>query len=307
MDRAGVAKTEGPNLGYVKQLLGNRMLMGVYIAQYCINALTYFFITWFPVYLVQARGMSILKAGFVASIPAVCGFLGGIISDALLRRGASLSVARKVPIVLGMPAGKLYRFDANARRMEAVIDDLIVPNGLAFSPDGRTMYLSDSHASRQTVWAFDYDIDSGTPHNRRIFIDMHAHPGRPDGAAVDADGCHWICGNDAGLVHRFTPDGRLDRSVAIPTPKPAMCAVLHRRLCAPDAVGRALHTHLRSVRQARGRDRCGSDRHVRLAGRHAVLAGRGHAGHHHWLQPAVCGAGRVRHPGGHRGMDAVAR
>ncbi len=106
MDRAGVAKAEGPKLGYVKQLLQNRMLMGVYIAQYCINALTYFFITWLPVYLVQARGMSILKAGFVASIPAVCGFLGGIlggiISDALLRRGASLSMARKVPIVLGM-------------------------------------------------------------------------------------------------------------------------------------------------------------------------------------------------------------
>lgn len=106
MDRAGVAKTEGPDVGYIKQLLKNRMLMGVYIAQYCINALTYFFITWFPVYLAQARGMSILKAGFVASIPAVCGFLGGIlgglVSDALLRRGASLSVARKVPIVLGM-------------------------------------------------------------------------------------------------------------------------------------------------------------------------------------------------------------
>lgn len=47
MDRAGVAKTEGPDVGYIKQLLKNRMLMGVYIAQYCINALTYFFITWF--------------------------------------------------------------------------------------------------------------------------------------------------------------------------------------------------------------------------------------------------------------------
>lgn len=125
---------------------------------------------------------------------------------------------------LGVPAGKLYRLDAAARRVEAVIDDLIVPNGLAFSPDGRTMYLSDSHASRQTVWAFDYDIDTGTPHNRRVFIDMHAHPGRPDGAAVDADGCYWICGNDAGLVHRFTPDGQLDRSIAIPAAKPAMCA-----------------------------------------------------------------------------------
>ncbi|EIP89547.1 MFS transporter, phthalate permease family protein [Burkholderia humptydooensis MSMB43] len=106
MDRAGVAKAEGPDLGYIRQLLKNRMMMGIYVAQYCINALTYFFITWFPVYLVQARGMSILKAGFVASVPAVCGFLGGIlggiVSDALLRRGASLSVARKVPIVLGM-------------------------------------------------------------------------------------------------------------------------------------------------------------------------------------------------------------
>ncbi len=57
------------------------MMIGVYIGQYCINALTYFFITWFPVYLVQARGMSILKAGFVASVPAVCGFIGGVLGD----------------------------------------------------------------------------------------------------------------------------------------------------------------------------------------------------------------------------------
>lgn len=108
LDRAqkGSVKPKGPDLRHIKQLLRSRMLMGIYLAQYCINALTYFFISWFPVYLVQARGMSILKAGFVASVPAVCGFLGGIlggiISDALLRRGASLSVARKVPIVLGM-------------------------------------------------------------------------------------------------------------------------------------------------------------------------------------------------------------
>ncbi len=91
---------------YAKQLLTNRMLAGVYLGQYCINVLTYFFLTWFPVYLVQARGMSILKAGFVASLPAICGFLGGVlggvISDALLRRGHSLTVARKVPIVAGM-------------------------------------------------------------------------------------------------------------------------------------------------------------------------------------------------------------
>lgn len=100
------ASKQGPDLRHIKQLLRSRMLMGIYLAQYCINALTYFFISWFPVYLVQARGMSILKAGFVASVPAIAGFLGGvlggIISDALLRRGASLSLARKLPIVLGM-------------------------------------------------------------------------------------------------------------------------------------------------------------------------------------------------------------
>ena len=99
-------KQQGPQLFYIKQLLKSRMLVGIYIAQYCINAITYFFITWFPVYLVQARGMSILKAGFAASVPALFGFaggiLGGVISDFLLRRGCSLSTARKVPIVLGM-------------------------------------------------------------------------------------------------------------------------------------------------------------------------------------------------------------
>jgi len=90
----------------IKELLSNRMLLGVYVAQYCITTLTYFFLTWFPVYLVQERGMTILKAGFVASMPAIAGFLGGIVggwlSDRLSKSGCSLSVSRKVPIVVGM-------------------------------------------------------------------------------------------------------------------------------------------------------------------------------------------------------------
>ncbi len=92
-------------MGQIRQLIGSRMMIGIYIGQYCINALTYFFITWFPVYLVQARGMSILKAGFVASVPAVCGFVGGVLGgdfDWLMRRTGSLNIARKTPIVLGM-------------------------------------------------------------------------------------------------------------------------------------------------------------------------------------------------------------
>ncbi|MEO7891369.1 MAG: MFS transporter [Vicinamibacterales bacterium] len=108
MDRDAKARlaAPGPKPSYVGQLLGNRMLLGVYVGQYCITTITYFFLTWFPVYLVEQRGMSILKAGVAASLPAICGFLGGVlgglISDRLLKMGYSLTAARKIPIVTGM-------------------------------------------------------------------------------------------------------------------------------------------------------------------------------------------------------------
>lgn len=101
-ETTGTKKARRP-IGF---LLRSRSLWGLYIGQFCINTLTYFFISWFPVYLVQERGMSVLNAGIFASAPAICGFLGGILggvwSDWLLRRGNSLTVARKVPIVVGM-------------------------------------------------------------------------------------------------------------------------------------------------------------------------------------------------------------
>lgn len=90
----------------VKMLLSHRMLVGIYIGQYCITTLTWFFLTWFPVYLAQARHMSILKVGFAAAVPGLCGgfggILGGVLSDKLLHRGHSLSFARKAPIMAGM-------------------------------------------------------------------------------------------------------------------------------------------------------------------------------------------------------------
>ena len=120
--------------------------------------------------------------------------------------------------------GGLYRHTA-ARGLDGpLVEGLIVQNGLAFSPDGRTMYLSDSHASVRRVWAFDFDPDDGALSNRRPFVDMSAHPGRPDGAAVDADGAYWTCGNDGGAVHRFSRDGRLVASYTLPVSKPSMAS-----------------------------------------------------------------------------------
>ncbi|MCX2731465.1 MFS transporter [Saccharopolyspora sp. NFXS83] len=105
-DAAPVQERAPLNAATFRQIFAARALWGVYLSQYAVNALTYFFITWFPVYLVQGRGLSLLEVGFVAALPAVCGFggglLGGFLSDGMLRRGYSLTAARKVPSVVGM-------------------------------------------------------------------------------------------------------------------------------------------------------------------------------------------------------------
>jgi len=122
---------------------------------------------------------------------------------------------------LAAPLGALYRFDRKGLSAP-LVSELIVGNGLAFSPRGDRLYLSDSHPSVRRIWHYELH-DDGSLSNRREFVDMNQHPGRPDGAAVDADGCYWICGNDAGRLLRFTPEGRLDRTLALPISKPSMC------------------------------------------------------------------------------------
>lgn len=139
------------------------------------------------------------------------------------RQGRFLAGTMVMNMGLGARAGCIYSYQKKSK-LSLLLDGFITPNGMAFSPDGQTLYLSDSHPSVQLVWAYDYNTHTGRPSNRRVFADMNQHPGRPDGAAVDADGCYWICGNDAGLIHRFTPQGKLDRSLAVPVKKPAMCA-----------------------------------------------------------------------------------
>lgn len=104
------------------------------------------------------------------------------------------------------------------------VTGLRTPNGLGMSPDGRVLYLSDSHPTVQKIWAFDLDVATGQLSQQRLFVDMNDWPGRPDGAAVDAQGHYWICGNDAGQIHAFDAQGQWIRSLMVPMPKPSMCA-----------------------------------------------------------------------------------
>ena len=137
------------------------------------------------------------------------------------RQGRFWSGTMWMDMAQARPVGRLYRYDAHGLSAPQA-SALVTQNGLAWSPDGATMYLSDSHPTRQRIWVFDYDRDEGVPHDRRLFVDMNAHPGRPDGAAVDADGCYWIAGNDGSCLLRFTPAGVLDRTLALPLTKPSM-------------------------------------------------------------------------------------
>ena len=140
------------------------------------------------------------------------------------RQGRFWAGTMHMDIPAAHAVGSLYRYTAKDGLTGPCEGALLTQNGLAWSPAGDLMYLSDSHPKSRLIWVFDYDIDTGTPRNRRVFVDMNLHPGRPDGAAVDADGCYWTCATDAGQLLRFTPAGNLDRSIPLPVKKPTMCA-----------------------------------------------------------------------------------
>lgn len=87
-------------------VLRHRKLWGIYLGQYFMSSTLWFFLTWFPTYLVKYRGFDFLKAGFSASVPFLAAFLGvissGLLSDFLLRKGCSLGLSRKTPIIAGL-------------------------------------------------------------------------------------------------------------------------------------------------------------------------------------------------------------
>jgi sugar lactone lactonase YvrE len=116
----------------------------------------------------------------------------------------------------------LYRLDADLRLAE-VFGDIMISNGLAWSPDGRTMYHADTPT--QVVQRFDYDTASGTPSNRRPFVRFSVEGERPDGACVDAEGCYWSAFYRGGKVVRVSPEGRVLAEFPVPAMCPTMCAL----------------------------------------------------------------------------------
>ena len=115
--------------------------------------------------------------------------------------------------------GSFYRLDPDMN-CQKMLSDFWVTNGMAFSPDGKTMYASDTGATVRTIWAFDYDTTTGEPSNKRVFFDTNGMNGRPDGGTVDADGCYWYAGVGGWEVVRITPEGKVDQVIEVPVEKP---------------------------------------------------------------------------------------
>jgi sugar lactone lactonase YvrE len=116
----------------------------------------------------------------------------------------------------------LVRLDPDFKQTH-LISGMTISNGLAFSPDGRTMYHTDTPT--QIIHAYDYDAASGMPANPRVFVRFTEEGDRPDGAAVDRDGCYWIALYRGGKVARISPDGRVLAELAVPAMCPTMCAL----------------------------------------------------------------------------------
>lgn len=115
----------------------------------------------------------------------------------------------------------LFRVDPDGSAREAV-GGLTMSNGLGWSPDGATLYLTDSPA--RTILAFDFDAEAGTLSGRRVFADLSRADSVPDGLAVDAEGCVWSAQWGGACLVRFAPDGGELLRVRLPVPHPTSCA-----------------------------------------------------------------------------------
>jgi sugar lactone lactonase YvrE len=129
--------------------------------------------------------------------------------------------AGTMPFAGNRPSGALYRLDSDLS-VSRMLDGVTISNGIAWSPDGRSMYYIDSPTYRVDV--FDYDVDAGEIAKRRTLFELPADGGLPDGMTVDAEGLLWIAFWGVGAVRRYTPDGLLAAVVELPVSLVTSCA-----------------------------------------------------------------------------------
>jgi sugar lactone lactonase YvrE len=115
------------------------------------------------------------------------------------------------------PVGSLYRIDPDLS-LHKMVGGVICSNGMAFSPDDRTFYHTDTGATR--IDAYDFDLANGMISNRRVHAEFGAGQGRPDGCTIDAEGYLWVAAITAGMVVRIDPRGRIVETIALPTRRP---------------------------------------------------------------------------------------
>jgi L-arabinonolactonase len=120
------------------------------------------------------------------------------------------------------PVGSFYRLDADLSLHRLDLDRVAIPNSLAFSPDGRTMYFCDS--PRRVIRRCSYNAE-GHVENVEDWIDLRDIAGEPDGSTVDAEGGLWNAQWGMGRVVRYTPDGREDMVVNVPASQPTRPAL----------------------------------------------------------------------------------
>jgi len=133
------------------------------------------------------------------------------------------------------PISRLYRIAADGGA-QVMRDGFEISNGLAWSPDGRTMFHSDSRGP--WIDRYGFDPATGALSDRVRIRDLDEEAGRPDGGACDADGNYWSAGVSAGVLNRFAPDGRLLDTHALPVPAPTMPG-----FCGPGLARIAVTTH----------------------------------------------------------------
>ncbi len=114
------------------------------------------------------------------------------------------------------PNGALYRVNGSGE-VTRMLPGVIVANGLGWSPDDKTMYFTDS--GHRAIYAFDFDLDTGTIENRREFARVAPEDGMPDGLAVDAQGGVWGAHWGGWRLTRYDPEGTIDRVVHLPVPQ----------------------------------------------------------------------------------------